>query len=828
MQDGRDQPLGLAGHTFDEALRTLVSELDDGTVGVPTGADSAGGYEWAAADPLADLPSYLNDRGLLLRGGMGEIRLVQDTRLRRTLALKVASVCARPGQDAAEVALAEARTTAQLEHPSIVPVHDAGVFPDGRVWFTMRLVAGGTLLTYIAAVHQVSTNGTWGTTADGWNLRRLVTVFEQVCQAVAYAHRRNVTHRDLKPTNILVGSFGEVQVIDWGLATAGEAPEGGLRVLGTPGYMSPEQARGNEQEHTTASDVFSLGATLYVLLTSRVPFPGDYRRVLLGPPDAIAGPLEVPTELAQAVTLALHADPAERPSAVELVRRVRAWLDGTRLGEEARAMVEAVRPNLDLARAHQLEARLLRDHARALLDPLPPWAPEETKHPGWALQDAAAGLDRDTAMLRVRYLEGLHAALNLDPGCTEAEDQLAAWYRDELTAAQEARDETREAQSRFLLERYDRRGAHRALLNPTGRLTLLTDPPGATVRAERYVKQRRRLVLEPAGALGTAPLVAVPLAAGSYRLRLEAPGRETVYYPVHLGQGSDWDGVPPDQAVPTPIPLPVAGSLGPDDCYVPAGWFTAYGDPDAADPLEARRIWVDGFVIRRFPVTVGAYFTFVNALVDAGADADVERLLPPAGAQLGNVTPWARGPDGHYQPALGGDGAIWPADWPMTMIPLHAMEAYAAWESARTGRPWRLPHDIEREKAARGVDGRWFPWGDVGDSSWSCIQSSHEGAPQRVSVYRFPVDESPYGVRGAAGNVSDRCRNAYSRGGTPAGRLDVGPVDRDSTFLVSRGPGYPHPAEWARVAGRFAARPTDTLVVLGFRLAYSTGAATER
>jgi serine/threonine protein kinase len=179
--------------------------------------------------------------GLLGRGGMGLVYLARDTRLDRAVALKEA---ARDGDTAARLAR-EARVTAGLEHPGIVTVHDSGTTAEGRPSYTMRLLRGRPLSTVLAEAGDRS--------ARLLLLRHYLTA----CQAVAYAHAEGVIHRDLKPANIMVGRFGETQVVDWGLATrSGEgAPPGSGHardagdtatgsVLGTPAYMSPEQARG--------------------------------------------------------------------------------------------------------------------------------------------------------------------------------------------------------------------------------------------------------------------------------------------------------------------------------------------------------------------------------------------------------------------------------------------------------------------------------------------------------------------------------------------------------------------------------------------------------
>ena len=211
-------------------------------------------------------------RELIARGGMGVVYAAEDEKLNRRVALKVLdSGAAAP--ELAQRLLREAKILAQLEHPGIVPVHDVGTLPDGRVFYTMKFVEGLRLDQHVRQLD---------------SLPERLRLFLRICDAVAFAHARGVLHRDLKPANVMVGSFGEVLVMDWGLAKVlkekGESNEtvfaprnaqasekeetqttevtGHGTVLGTPGYMSPEQERGETENIDSRSDVFSLGALL--------------------------------------------------------------------------------------------------------------------------------------------------------------------------------------------------------------------------------------------------------------------------------------------------------------------------------------------------------------------------------------------------------------------------------------------------------------------------------------------------------------------------------------------------------------------------------------
>ncbi len=302
----------------------------------------------AVGDGVAGAPRY-ERLGELARGGMGLVERVRDRRLGRDVAMKSAL---RRGAAAAARFEKEARLTGSLDHPGIVPVHDYGVDATGVPWFTMRLVGGRDLREIIRSVH--AGDSTWTATAA-------LGVLLRVCETVAYAHSRGVVHRDLKPSNVRVGQYGEVVVLDWGLARASHLPDlvdlrlnlerlsvseshTGLStmdgdVIGTPSTMSPEQAAGRLDEVGPRSDVYSVGAMLYELLAGVMPYAEGgvtasskvvLERVLAGPPRALAelAPNAAP-ELVAVCDKAMQRDPARRFQDMrEMAADVRAYLEG--------------------------------------------------------------------------------------------------------------------------------------------------------------------------------------------------------------------------------------------------------------------------------------------------------------------------------------------------------------------------------------------------------------------------------------------------------------------------------------------------------------------
>ncbi|MBL9025685.1 MAG: protein kinase [Myxococcales bacterium] len=305
-----------------------------------------------AALSQPDRYAYLD---LLGRGGMGVVHRVADRVLGREAAMKLLE--GPLGDRPVEVLrfLEEAQITGQLDHPGIVPVHDFGIGADGsRAYFTMKLVRGDTLARLI------STHRALG--LEGRTLERLLRAFVRVCEAVSFAHARRVVHRDLKPDNILLGSHGEVYVMDWGLARVVEGGRPSERavtrgpVAGTPAYMAPEQAQGRNEDIDQRSDVFGLGGILYAILVGRGPFQADKpeKSLLMAQRyelERIDDQREnVPPELARIAMKALAEHPDDRyPTVEELARDVEEFLRGggwfvTRKYEPGTTIIEEGEP----------------------------------------------------------------------------------------------------------------------------------------------------------------------------------------------------------------------------------------------------------------------------------------------------------------------------------------------------------------------------------------------------------------------------------------------------------------------------------------------------
>jgi eukaryotic-like serine/threonine-protein kinase len=239
---------------------------------------------------VGDAQRFL-DRGVIAKGGMGSVHVAFDTVLLRNIAQKFLDQTQESDASIVQQFVEEARITGQLDHPNVVPVHELAVGQDGQLFFTMKYIDGETYGDRIRKFHQAPN--------DPEELYRLLQVFQKVCDAIGFAHERGVIHCDIKPDNIMVGSFGQVYVMDWGVALLrptthsnavqlGTSSRSTQYVGGTLSYMAPEQAWGRPEDISSATDVYGLGGLLHYLLTGKPPNYDTTRLDGVGNPRNIA------------------------------------------------------------------------------------------------------------------------------------------------------------------------------------------------------------------------------------------------------------------------------------------------------------------------------------------------------------------------------------------------------------------------------------------------------------------------------------------------------------------------------------------------------------
>jgi tRNA A-37 threonylcarbamoyl transferase component Bud32 len=341
----------------------------------------------APSDPDVAFTDRYHIDDLIGRGGMGEVRACRDRVVGREIAIKRMRV---PDDRRLWRFVREARIQGQLEHPAVPPVYDLGIGADGEPYFTMKRVRGDSLAEVLRARRD----------DKSMSERRLLTLFSNVCLAVHFIHSRGVVHRDLKPANIMLGAYGEAYVLDWGLAKISGAEEERIAqdaqelgpttldgdVLGTPGYMAPEQLRGESARADHRADVYSLGAILFEIVTGEpLHAAQNVSEVLVSTlsadgvrPSVRRPDLDIALELDELCANATRLDPDKRiASAREMSDAIEAYLDGVRDAQRRRELARAHvdRAKRALEEAHgpeELEKRALamREVTRALgLDP---------------------------------------------------------------------------------------------------------------------------------------------------------------------------------------------------------------------------------------------------------------------------------------------------------------------------------------------------------------------------------------------------------------------------------------------------------------------------
>lgn len=694
---------------------------------------------------------------LLGTGGMGHVIEYEDTYLGRKVAVKALQTPTRG--DLATMMEREARITGRLEHPNVIPVYDAGRDASAGPYYAMRVVKQPSLFDTLWRLR----TGDPRIVAE-YTQGRLLRIFLLVCNALEYAHKHGVVHCDLKPGNIMLGAFGEVLVADWGFAHEIARPSS-VRG-GTPGYMAPEQLDPRRGRIGPRSDVFALGAILYELLTLERAFPNlrmddlvtrARARLPLFPPPAtfavVAPKRALAPELEEICMTALAFEPENRyPTAAALAEAVEAFMEGTKERErrKARAATLVEEGNL-LAESHEdlvasntaRAAELARFRAE-----VPPWESAANKRDLWDAEDQLAVMNS----IRIRTFQSAVAAFEhaLDevPGHAEARAGLARLYWGELRRAQQRRDDFDRVYFEGRVNEYDDGGFERKRAG-----SLVVDVPGsANVVLERLGDEGRRLQLVEEIPLGKTPIVYPSLDPGHYVVRIEGASPAPVRAPVIVRTA---------ETVHVEVDPAEARDLGPGEVYVPGGPALVGGHDSSAfgrDPVE---LDVPSFAIGVFPVSFAEYLAFLADLGDDGT-AGFARLLPRGVDRR----PYWRLEGGIFVPDaithVGGDEASWGA-LPVFGIDVQGAVAYAAWRSTRDGKRYRLPTELEWEKAARGTDGRIFPWGDRFDASFCKMRESRGAAASPEPRGAFATDVSPYGVRDMAGGVSDFAVAAHER-----------------------------------------------------------------
>ncbi|MBN1419205.1 MAG: SUMF1/EgtB/PvdO family nonheme iron enzyme [Planctomycetes bacterium] len=746
------------------------------------------------------------------RGGMGRIVRAYDRQLDRRVAVKVLRG-AGVSPERLDRLVEEARATARLEHPNIAPIYDVGVDPEGAPFFVMRMVRGRTLKEILRDIALGRPE-----VCRHYSIVRLAQILQQVARGAHFAHAKGVIHRDIKPGNIMVGDFGEVLLMDFGIAKflprsedPSPADPRAAAIEGSPQYMAPEQARGESDRIGPPADVFGLGACLYEILTHAPPYddPDPERALACAraarflPPRERAPRNAIPGALEEICRKAMAAEPAERfGDAWAFHEELQVFLDGTREEERRREEAAALLAEGDRRaasyRSLREDAGGAREMARALLLRLRGYEPIGEKAPGWREEDRARDLERAAAEAFQSAAAAYEGVLAIVPGHAEAESKLADLFYERFVEAERVRDRDAALYFRGLVERHDR-GRYGARLRGDGEIAVDSRPGSAVVILHRYEERGRRLVLGEGRAVGRTPLRStIPM--GSYLVVLSRPGFRAARVPVLIERCGRYEGT---------IALYRDEEIGDGFIYVPAGAFICGGDPDAHESLEAERPFAGDFFIGRFSVTFREYCGFLDDLA-ARRGSDLPRRIPSCGDEvyvLEEGGAFRPSPTLIEGPARDRYPAGFEMECPVMGVDWESAKAYCAWRSARDGRAIRLLREREWEKAARGVDGRAYPWGDGFDWAFVKGASSRPEFPQPEPVGAFPIDESPYGVRDMAGSIRDWCEDWYQEGRSRVCRGGSWSFRDPRSFRCADRIGPPVRSRGPNVGFRIAAEP---------------------
>ncbi|MBK8256192.1 MAG: SUMF1/EgtB/PvdO family nonheme iron enzyme [Polyangiaceae bacterium] len=774
-----DTPTGLrrsGGGSISGAGSRRSIDLDES---IDLGPDALAGTIGVAEtvlhpEQIADLSAATRytPMGPIGRGGMGRVDMVFDRALGRPVAKKTVLK-----KQSAALLLAEAQVGAQLEHPSIVPVYDVEVDALGKPHYTMRVVRGRTLRDVIDA-RRTADKGAMSTA-------QALGVLRQICLAVEYAHSRGVVHRDLKPENVVVGEFGEVYVLDWGVAWL--SPDSDLHssrhtslpVAGTPGYMAPEQMCVGALDART--DVYALGVMMHEVFTGERPSDEEAVTREIGAPVKESGPgvmctlKPLPTPFDELVYSCLQTDRAARPpNARAIADAIDAYLDGERARAERRREADVYTSEGETARetfdSLDAEAARLEAEAHRLLADRKPWEPLTAKQAGWDLAEQSARLRSEASRALARGEASFTRALGRVPDHEGARKGLAALYFRQFVAAEEKGDARKMAQYLDLARTYDD-GPLSVLLKDEGLLSVYTNGVPATITVARYESRGLILAAQEVARFSSEAEAQMRLASGSYLVTATA-GETVVRYPVLVKRAHSHE---------LKLRFENAASLPNNMVLIAGGPFLTL------PPRETKMVpaWLGDFAIGKFPVTFGDYV----AMLDDVADEEERRRLTPEHRGVSLVvkegSTWRLAPhavegEARKRIAEGRELSV-----PVFLVSWFQASEYIRWLAQKTGKPFRLPTDLEWEKAARGADGRMYPMGNRMDPCLAKVRESRSEAPQPEPIGAFVHDESPFGVRDLAGGIGDWTCTAAD--GSRLGDADDASPDSDERVAFHRG-----------------------------------------
>ncbi|MFA7184353.1 MAG: bifunctional serine/threonine-protein kinase/formylglycine-generating enzyme family protein [Victivallales bacterium] len=778
--------------------------------------------------------SHIKTIGL---GGVGAVLSAYEPGLNREVAIKILRPAFRSKVDALKRFVREARATAHIEHPNIVPVHQLGVFSDNGAFFSMKKVEGRDLRSVIRKLNEGKEEF-----IKKYTLRQLLQIFVAVCNGVAYAHTKGIIHRDLKPANIMLGDYGEVMVMDWGLVKyRSEKDTSELEwevefdpdfktvgyedalstiqgsVSGTPAYMAPEQAGGRNEDVDERTDQYSLGAILYSILTwETAPFEspmttnqvlnsvvnGDFKR-----PRKRAPKRKISRELEAICLKAMSLEKADRYENVEsLVRDVKNYLEGYPVtayrGSWARRFFKIVRrrpliPSAavvalftflavigilhfeNVSRVSNLERfavysiGLGDNYYWKSIKAYQRMQEEYEKPVGEASYNKISRFYEDFNRYKLEFnsnysvgVQFLFQAEDLGGPSKKINQELLKVLKQQLdfSLLTGNYEETRSLVKQLRLRRHrvfaEIIGSDqeiyeqiKMIIRNEGIIKLTSAPNGIKVY---YEESNDDDGLSKKTFMGTTPCEE-KLSVGSYLLFFEGK-RGVVKCPVQISCGRV-----------NPVEVSIPDKIPDGMCYIPAGKF-CFGARKSLNRMD--EYFLPAYFISRYEVTVGEYLEFWKTLKSPKDKNHYRARYLFSNGDFKYITVWDE--DGQLNKGF-------EPDMPIVGITGKAAEAYCKWLSKKLGVFLRLPTNLEWEKAARGVDGRTFSWGNTHNVKAALCwdnKVAREKYQIAAPVGSFPEDKSVYGVMDMVGNVheftTDRVDNGnvfVIKGGSVLSRL---------------------------------------------------------